>query len=161
MKKLTIIIAAIIVVAGLVYFVLNKNNPESKPEDINRPSLGSTAAPRSAEFPPSESNPPATLPASTSNPTPVSRPASIPVTHSAVIQNFSFNRSSVIIKKGDTVIWANKDSAPHTVTGDNGGPSSPTISANGNYSFTFDSAGTFGYHCSFHPSMKGTVVVTP
>ena len=66
----------------------------------------------------------------------------------------------MVIKKGDIIIWTNKDSAPHTATGDNGGPDSPTLGTGQSYSFTFTSAGTFTYHCNFHPSMKGTVMVT-
>lgn len=81
-------------------------------------------------------------------------------THAVSIQNFAFSQSSISIKKGHTVIWTNKDSAPHTVTADSdSGIESPTINANGTYSFTFNSTGTFAYHCKFHPSMKGTVVV--
>ena len=29
------------------------------------------------------------------------------------------------------------------------------------YSFTFTGAGSIAYHCSIHPSMTGTITVTP
>ena len=62
-----------------------------------------------------------------------------------------------MVKKGDTVVWTNKDSAPHTVTG--GSLNSGTLSGGQTYSFTFNAAGTVSYACSFHPSMTGKVVV--
>jgi plastocyanin len=37
--------------------------------------------------------------------------------------------------------------------------SSP-LAQNQTYSFAYDKTGTFSYHCSIHPSMKGTVIVT-
>ncbi len=81
-------------------------------------------------------------------------------THAVAIQGFVFAEKSITVKKGDTVVWTNKDSAPHTVTGDNdSGIGSPTLNANGTYSFTFNSAGTFNYHCALHPNMKGAVIV--
>ncbi len=80
-------------------------------------------------------------------------------THYVMIENFAYVQSSINVKKGDTVIWTNKDSAGHTVSGDNGGPASPTLNTNETYSYTFISAGTFAYHCTIHASMKGTVVV--
>ena len=61
------------------------------------------------------------------------------------------------IKKGDMVVWTNKDSAPHTVTGD--GLNSGTLSGGQTYSFAFNTAGTFSYKCNFHPSMTGKVIV--
>jgi len=51
-----------------------------------------------------------------------------------------------------------KSDVPHTVTSDNGGPlSSSTLQPNQTFSFTFTAPGTFAYHCSIHPYMKGTV----
>jgi plastocyanin len=78
------------------------------------------------------------------------------------IDNFSFTPASIKVKKGTTVTWTNKDSAPHTVTGvdSNKGPESGTLNGNDTYTFTFDEVGTFGYICDFHPSMKGEVTVT-
>ena len=83
------------------------------------------------------------------------------VTTSAVsIQNMSFSPTEITIAKGTTVTWTNNDSVAHTVTGNATGPASSTIQPGGTYQFTFDSAGTFPYHCSIHPSMTGTVQVT-
>ena len=90
-----------------------------------------------------------------SAPAPIPAPA--PVTHAVTIQNFAFSPSPFTIKKGDTIVWTNKDSAPHTVTG--GALSSGTLSTGQTYTFTFPSAGTLSYACNFHPSMHGTVVV--
>lgn len=76
------------------------------------------------------------------------------------IANNAFAPATLTVKKGSTVTWTNSDSVPHTVTGDNGGPSSERLSNGQSYSYVFDTAGTFAYHCAVHPSMHGTVVVT-
>lgn len=81
-------------------------------------------------------------------------------TSNIIIQNFSFSQPSITIKKGETVVWTNKDSTGHTITGNNNDLSSPTLSTDQTYSFTFNNVGTFSYHCSIHPSMTGTVIVT-
>ena len=85
---------------------------------------------------------------------------STPKTYNVSIQNFAFNQKSITIKKGDTVVWTNKDSVSHTVTGNTGGPVSGTLKNNETYSFTFNDPGTFNYYCIPHPSMTGTVVVS-
>jgi plastocyanin len=38
-------------------------------------------------------------------------------------------------------------------------PSSELLAKGESYSFTFKKAGTYTYHCTPHPYMKGTVVV--
>ena len=82
------------------------------------------------------------------------------------IQNLAFSPETVNIKKGDTVIWKNLDSAdhvvasnPHPIHTDLPGLSSPIIKTGGTYEFTFDKVGEFGYHCHLHPSMKGKIIV--
>ncbi len=55
------------------------------------------------------------------------------------------------------ITWTNRDSAPHTITGDNF--DSGSISQGSTFSQTFKDAGTFDYVCTIHPSMKGKVVV--
>ena len=78
------------------------------------------------------------------------------------IQNFNFSPASITVKKGTKVTWTNQDSTAHTVTENDGqnGPSAPPLSQGQSYSFTFNQAGIFHYHCSIHPEMTGTVTVT-
>jgi plastocyanin len=81
-------------------------------------------------------------------------------TYDVTIQNFAFDPFSLNINKGDTVVWTNKDSATHTVASDSGNEiSSPGLSTGDTYSHTFNSAGTFNYHCGIHQTMKAKVVV--
>ncbi|MEC7178105.1 MAG: immunoglobulin-like domain-containing protein, partial [Candidatus Thermoplasmatota archaeon] len=82
-----------------------------------------------------------------------------PTTHYIDIVNFAFSPSSITINVGDTIIWTNLDSSSHTVTSDDGIFNSGGISKDNTWSYTFTSAGTFGYHCSPHPGMTGTVIV--
>jgi len=83
-----------------------------------------------------------------------------PQINNVEIKNFGFNPLELRIKKGDTVVWVNRDSAGHTITSDSGNElSSPTISQNQEYRHTFTQSGTFNYHCTVHPSMKAKVIV--
>lgn len=76
------------------------------------------------------------------------------------IVNFAFSPAVLNIKKGDTVMWTNTDSAPHTVTGDStSGPHSGTMKQGDSYSFIFNTTGTFTYHCQIHPMMTAKVIV--
>jgi len=73
------------------------------------------------------------------------------------ISNFSFDPSVLNFKKGDTVTWTNNDAVPHQIA--SASFTGPVINKGQTYSFTFDSMGTFDYHCAIHPSMKGTIIV--
>ncbi len=75
------------------------------------------------------------------------------------IKNFAYVPASITIKVGETVTWTNSDSVTHTVTGDNGEFDSGNLDSGKTFSFTFQTAGTFTYHCTIHPNMKGTVIV--
>jgi plastocyanin len=76
-----------------------------------------------------------------------------------------FSPAMVSINAGDTVEWANIDTAAHTVTG--GSPAdglsgvfdSSLLMASANYAFTFDEAGSYDYFCMVHPWMVGSVSV--
>ncbi len=77
------------------------------------------------------------------------------------ITNFAFSAAKISVKMGTKVTWTNNDSVAHTVTADSGtGPKSDNISPGGTFSYTFDTVGTFAYHCNIHPDMKGSVTVT-
>ena len=76
------------------------------------------------------------------------------------IANFAFSPSELIIKKGETVTWVNQDSVKHTITSDSGTEiSSQLLSKSETYSHTFNTQGTFSYHCSLHSGMAGKIIV--
>ncbi|MBT9160038.1 MAG: Amicyanin [Dehalococcoidia bacterium] len=75
------------------------------------------------------------------------------------IEGFAFNPREVKIKAGGTVIWQQKDSAPHTVTSDDGKFDSGSLNQGENWSFTFEKPGIYEYHCRPHPWMKAKVIV--
>lgn len=76
------------------------------------------------------------------------------------IKNFNFNPTTVNIGVGQTVVWRNEDSALHNIVSDFGSElSSESLLKGDSYSHAFNTAGTYEYHCAFHGSMKGTIVV--
>jgi plastocyanin len=104
----------------------------------------------------------------TNNPPPTPPPAgSVTVT----IQDFKFTPAVDTIKVGTTVQWMNNGPSEHSTTSDTGiwdsqGLTPPTGGAGGaTFQHTFSQAGTFKYHCTFHPPslypmFVGTIVVT-
>jgi plastocyanin len=80
------------------------------------------------------------------------------------IQGFAFNPAPVRVKVGGKVTWLNCEPAgtpSHTTTADLGAWSSPLLDPGLTYTATFNSVGTFAYHCEPHPSMTAQVVVDP
>lgn len=75
------------------------------------------------------------------------------------LKNFSFNPDTLTVKKGTTVTFMNSDSVTHTVTSDDGSFDTGNISSGASQTVTFSKTGTYTYHCSIHPMMKGTIVV--
>jgi plastocyanin len=79
-----------------------------------------------------------------------------------VIKDVRFTTAQVRIGPGDAVTFDNRDNQPHTATSDSGAPmpfDTDSIAAGATKAITFERAGTYTYHCSFHPFMTGTVVV--
>ncbi len=103
----------------------------------------------------SASNTPTTANGSSSNTIAVA-------TNMVEIQNFAFSPPNITVKKGTTVTWTNNDSTGHTVTETDGqnGPKSDILAPGKTFVFTFDTAGSYKYHCSIHTDMTGTVTVT-
>ena len=68
------------------------------------------------------------------------------------------------------VVWVNADESDngygtsgttHHLVSDNGVFDSGDIAPGAGYSFTFPGPGTYSYHCSIHPTMTGTITITP
>jgi plastocyanin len=73
--------------------------------------------------------------------------------------NIAFAPTTSSVSSGGTVTWTNGDQVDHTVTFDSG-PDCGHVAAGTSMTVTFTAAGTYGYHCTIHPQMKGTVTVS-
>lgn len=79
------------------------------------------------------------------------------------ITNFKFEPRKMTVSEGTTVTWVNQE-GNHTVTEDNGVFVSRTLKGGDNFTYQFNKAGTYPYHCALHGSkgggeMSGTIVV--
>ena len=75
------------------------------------------------------------------------------------IKRSGFAPASVTINQNDSVTWTNTDTIDHQVVANGGSFASPILKAGKSWTHTFTHGGTFHYHDSLHPSLKGTVVV--
>lgn len=89
----------------------------------------------------------------------LTRAAPAPAAASVQIANFTFRPQVLTVKPGTTVTWTNADDIPHTVVSKDGVFKSKVLDSGDKFSFTFAKAGQFGYFCSLHPHMTGTIVV--
>jgi plastocyanin len=80
--------------------------------------------------------------------------------NTVTIQNMAFNPSTLNVQVGTTVTWINKDNITHHVVSDSGVFDSGNLTNGMSYNYTFNQTGSFPYHCSIHPSMTGTIVVS-
>jgi plastocyanin len=101
---------------------------------------------------------PAASPSPMPSPTPTANNVSIPV-GARTLGSAAYVPNPVMITVGSTVTWTNNDTIPHTSTSDNGVFDSGNMAAGAKFSFTFNTRGTFPYHCTFHPGMVASVVV--
>ncbi len=129
------------------------------PTSAPRPTPSPTPLPR-----PTPSPTPRPTPSPTPRPTPSPTPKPPPPVTVVITTNskgvFEFSPASISVPPGTLVVWVNHTSVAHTVTSRGGSFGSGLINPGGSYSFRFGSAGSFGYFCSVHPFMTGTVNVT-
>lgn len=76
--------------------------------------------------------------------------------------NLVFSPSAVTIEVGQTVVWRNQGSMLHTITpdGHDEWTEGQVSQAGDTFSHTFESAGTFDYHCVPHLGSGMTGVIT-
>src|SRR5882724_9603424 len=86
-------------------------------------------------------------------------PASQPQVSPATINNFAFMPPTLTIAAGTQVQWTNQDGTAHTVAADDNRFHSDFLNNAQTFSQTFSAPGTYSYHCSVHPFMKGKIVV--
>ena len=94
--------------------------------------------------------------------------SSTPGANEVFISNMEYDPATITVAVGTTVTWINNDNTAHTVTSDTGSSetfdsgsisSAGGYSGGGSYPHKFSTAGTFHYHCNFHSTMHGTVIV--
>ena len=76
------------------------------------------------------------------------------------IAGFAFHEPTLTVPVGTTVEWVNNDSTTHSIVAEDGSFLSPDLAPGETFTFTFDTAGTFGYLCGIHPQMRGEITVT-
>lgn len=82
-----------------------------------------------------------------------------PTTHTVTIIKMKFDPANIKIKKGDKVVWINKDFVPHDVTEEiNKKWTSKTLQKGEQWSTVINE--DTKYFCSIHQVMKGTITVT-
>jgi len=75
------------------------------------------------------------------------------------IADLKFGPDTLTVSAGATVTWTNSDTTQHTVTADDGSFDSGTLAQGQTFSHTFDTPGTYTYHCTIHPTMTATITV--
>lgn len=91
---------------------------------------------------------------------PATAPVPAAMRHIVEVRGFDFSPAHLEVRRGDTVTWINRDMVPHTATDSLGGWGSGELPAGARGSWIAKETGRFGYLCTYHPSMRGTVVVS-
>jgi plastocyanin len=150
-RLLVTVVTAFVLVVGLATFAVAQDaTPPAEEENLCPEAAGTPgASPEATEV---------AMPTSTAEGSPSASPGAEQECH-VDIENFAFSPATIEIEVGTTVTWDNHDSAPHTVTADDGTFDSGELAQGDMFSHTFDQPGEFSYICEIHPNMMGTVIV--
>jgi len=74
--------------------------------------------------------------------------------------SWGFDLADLSASSGQSIMWTNAGAQAHTITADDASFDSGTIDPGGTFSFSPSIPGTYAYHCTPHPWMKGTITVT-
>ena len=77
----------------------------------------------------------------------------------ATIEDFLFQPGRIEVPAGTTIVWTNNGQVAHTVTAEDGSFESGPIEPGQSHALTFTRPGTFPFHCTPHPFMRGQIVV--
>ena len=79
--------------------------------------------------------------------------------YTVTIEGVQYSPAELAVRRGDIVVWVNKDPFPHTATADDKAFSSGSIAVNGTWKYVATKSGVHSYSCNFHPTMKGKLTV--
>jgi plastocyanin len=80
-------------------------------------------------------------------------------TVTAEVADFMFRPARLVVAPGTTIIWTNAGQVAHTVTAEDGGFETGLIESGQRRALLFSKPGTFPFHCTPHPFMRGEVIV--
>ncbi len=148
------IIGAILILAGIAAALYHWiYQPIVAPKTAPAPVTSKSVAP-----PPAGGPAPATSHQTTPPPAPTTQAFTSNILVS--IRGFAFVSATTPVKVGTKITWTNFDTAGHTVTSDTGIFTSNILSQGKSFEYIFNKPGTYPYHCTLHPNMKGEIVVS-
>ena len=80
-------------------------------------------------------------------------------THVVTIENVTFSPQLLTVRRGDRVVWVNKDLFPHTATAEAGAFDSREIAPQAYWTHVARKPGEYAYFCTYHPTMKAKIIV--
>jgi plastocyanin len=81
-----------------------------------------------------------------------------PRTYSIVIEKLKFGPLPAQLRKGDTIIWVNRDFLRHSATASDHS-FDVDLPPGAKQKTTLNRAGSIPFVCRYHPGMRGTLVV--
>jgi len=80
-------------------------------------------------------------------------------TLTVTFEGMAFVPARIVAKRGDTLVWVNRDLVPHTATVARGGFDSGAIAPGQSWRTPAPALGRHEVTCTFHPTMKAELVV--
>lgn len=74
-------------------------------------------------------------------------------------KNFAYKPSSLEVHVGEAVLFKNSDPLPHTVTANDKSFDSGDMPQGATWRHVFTKPGVYAYTCTYHPFMKGKIIV--
>lgn len=80
-----------------------------------------------------------------------------PQTHTVAIAGMRYVPETLTVRRGERIVWVNRDVVPHTVT--HKSFDSGVISPDATWTYVASAPGRYSYGCALHPTMKATLIV--
>ncbi|WP_064575185.1 cupredoxin domain-containing protein [Cupriavidus gilardii] len=81
-------------------------------------------------------------------------------TYIVTIEGMEFRPSTLVLHRGDRVVWVNQDLVPHTATAADGkGFDSGHIAPGASWELVVQGQGSLPYVCTLHPTMQAVLEV--
>ena len=85
-------------------------------------------------------------------------PIAAETVHTVVVEGMKFEPATITVKRGDKVVWQNRDIVPHTATAA-GKFDSGHVDGGKSWTWTAGATGRIDSVCPYHPGMKAVAVV--